>query len=196
MFNRLTFDPVNTIAMARAGDKDALSRLWSLLNPGLVRYLSSLGCSSAEDIASECWISLARVLPRFQGELSSLQGLLFQIARARLYDQLRKEYRRPRPALMVVDEDTLVDRIVPGPEDMLDESSSRTKEWLSQIPTSQAEVVALRVIVGMSHFEISQIIGKSEGAARILFFRGLENLEKAITGGRKRKPPNRFFTSA
>ena len=196
MFNRLTFDPVETIDKAKAGDKDALSRLWSLLNPGLVRYLASLGCKFAEDIASESWISLANVLPRFQGELTSLQGLLFQIARARLYDQLRKDYRRPKQMLTVVDENTLRDQIYPGPESILDESSSRILEWLSEIPTSQAEVVSLRVIVGMSHFEISQIIGKSQGAVRILFFRGLENLEKVINGEKKPKLQKKFFSSA
>ncbi len=196
MFNRLTFDPVETIDKAKAGDKDALSRLWSLLNPGLVRYLASLGCKFAEDIASESWISLANVLPRFQGELPSLQGLLFQIARARLYDQLRKDYRRPKQVLKVVDESTIREQVYPGPESFLDESSSQILEWLSQIPTSQAEVVSLRVIVGMSHFEISQIIGKSQGAVRILFFRGLENLEKVINGEKKPKLQKKFFSSA
>lgn len=190
------FDPAETIAKAKIGDKDALARLWSLLNPGLVRYLSSLGCGSSEDIASESWISLSKVLSRFQGNISALQGLLFQIARARLYDQLRKEYRRPRPTLMVVDENTFREQVCSEPEIPFDESSSRTLEWLSKIPTSQAEVVSLRVIVGMSHFEISQIIGKSEGAVRILFFRGLENLEKVITGEDKGKSSKKFFTSA
>lgn len=190
------FDPAETIAKAKIGDKDALSRLWSLLNPGLIRYLSSLGCSFSEDIASESWISLSKVLPKFQGNISALQGLLFQIARARLYDQLRKEYRRPRPTLMIVDENTFRDQVRAESEIPFDESSSKTLEWLSKIPTSQAEVVSLRVIVGMSHFEISQIIGKSEGAVRILFFRGLENLEKVITGEEKGKSSKKFFTSA
>ncbi len=190
------FDPAETIAKAKTGDKDALSRLWSLLNPGLIRYLSSLGCSFSEDIASESWISLSKVLPKFQGNISALQGLLFQIARARLYDQLRKEYRRPRPTLMIVDENTFRDQVRAESEIPFDESSSKTLEWLSKIPTSQAEVVSLRVIVGMSHFEISQIIGKSEGAVRILFFRGLENLEKVITGEEKGKSSKKFFTSA
>lgn len=196
MLHRLTFDPSETIGKAKTGDKDALSRIWSLMNPGLVRYLASLGCRTSEDVASESWISLARVLPKFQGDISSLQGLLFQIARSRLYDELRKEYRRPRPTLSVVDENTLREHPRFEPEAMFDESSSRTLEWLSQIPTSQAEVVVLRVIVGMSHFEISQIIGKSEGAARILFFRGLENLEKVISGEKKKKSSRKFFTSA
>jgi len=196
VFNRLAFDPVETIRSAKAGDKDALSRLWSLLNPGLVRYLTSLGCSFSEDVASESWISLSKVLSKFQGDISALQGLLFQIARARLYDQLRKEYRRPKPTLMVVDENTSRDQVRSESDALLDEYSSRTLEWLSQIPTSQAEVVSLRVIVGMSHFEISQIVGKSEGAVRILFFRGLENLEKVITGQKKEKPSKKFFSSA
>ncbi|NNN18404.1 MAG: sigma-70 family RNA polymerase sigma factor [Acidimicrobiaceae bacterium] len=189
---------METIVNAKAGDKDALSRLWCILNPGLVRYLTSLGCKFSEDIASESWISLSKVLPRFQGELSSLQGLLFQIARARLYDQLRKDYRRPKQLLMVVDDQNSFrkNNYHSGPEASLDESSSQTLEWLSQIPTTQAEVVSLRVIVGLSHYEISQIIGKSEGAVRILFFRGLENLEKVVIGEKKSMLQKKFFSSA
>lgn len=190
MLNRLPFEPAEIIDNAKAGDKDALSRLWSLLNPGLLRYLGSLGCSFSEDIASESWISLARVLPRFQGNLSSLQGLLFQIARARLYDQLRKNYRQQGPGLVLVDESTVSDRLRTTIGPGMDENSSKTTEWLSRIPASQAEVVVMRVIVGLSHYEISQIVGKSQGAVRILFFRGLENLEKVVTGkksGNKRK---------
>lgn len=195
MPNSYPFDPVDTIERAKVGDKDALSRLWSLLNPGLVRYLSSLGCKFSEDIASESWISLSKVLPRFHGEISSLQGLLFQIARARLYDQLRKDYRQTRPSLMVVDGSMQIDMAQKSPEDVLDESSSNTLEWLSAIPTSQAEVVSLRVIVGLTHYEISQIIGKSEGAVRILFFRGIANLSEVITG-QKSKPKKKFSSSA
>ena len=97
---------------------------------------------------------------------------------------------------MIVDENTFRDQVRAESEIPFDESSSKTLEWLSKIPTSQAEVVSLRVIVGMSHFEISQIIGKSEGAVRILFFRGLENLEKVITVEEKGKSSKKFFTSA
>lgn len=189
MLKSYPFDPVETIERAKHGDKDALSRLWSLLNPGLERYLSSLGCKFSEDIASESWISLSKVLPRFHGDISSLQGLLFQISRARLYDQLRKDYRQPRPSLMVVDPST-IDMFQKSPEDVLDESSSRTLEWLAAIPTPQAEVVSLRVIVGLTHYEISQIIGKSEGAVRILFFRGIANLSEVITGKKSKTIKN------
>lgn len=182
VFYRVPFDAAETIELAKVGNKDALSRIWTFLNPGLIRYLASLGCKFAEDIASESWISLAKVLPKFQGDIGSLQGLLFQIARARLYDQLRKDYRQPKASLMLFDESTIAEMSLIDSDFDLDSDSARTRDWLSKIPASQAEVVVLRVIVGLSHYEISQIIGKSQGAVRILFFRGLENLEKVISG--------------
>ena len=175
------FEPVETIEKAKAGDKDALSRVWLFLNPGLVRYLSSLGCKNSEDLASESWISLAKVLPKFQGDISALQGLLFQIARARLYDQWRKTYRSPKAGLRLIDRSARIVEISEMVESALDMSSSKAIEWLSQIPKSQAEVISLRVIVGLTYYEISQVIGKSEGAVRILFFRGINNLEKVVT---------------
>lgn len=196
MFERLPFDPIETIACAKTGDKDALSRIWTLLNPALIRFLASLGSRSPEDIASESWVSLAKVLPRFQGDMSALQGLLFQIARARLYDEFRRQSRQEKFTLRLVEGDNVpnIANSISDPE--LEDSSSQVLQWLSEIPTTQAEVVSLRVIVGMSHFEISQIIGKSEGAVRILFFRGLENLEKVVTGEKKPKSGKKFSSLA
>lgn len=195
MIDRPPFDAREEIGKAKVGDKDSLSRLWQLLNPGLVRYLSSLGCRHAEDIASESWISLSKILFKFEGDISALQGLLFQIARARLYDQLRKDYRGPRRKLVLLDESTTEVPDHGNINDALDDDSVKVREWLSQLPRSQSEVVALRVIVGLSHLEISRIIGKSEGAARILFFRGINNLQKIITEGRT-KTRKDFSSSA
>lgn len=195
VIDRPPFDSQEAIGKAKVGDKDALSRLWQLLNPGLVRYLTSLGCKHAEDIASESWISLARIIGKFEGDLSAFQGLLFQIARARLYDQLRKDYRGPRRKLILLDESVTQ---IPASEDLhnrLDEDSQKVQEWLSQLPRSQGEVVSLRVIVGLSHLEISRIIGKSEGAARILFFRGINNLQKIIAGNQSKSNKD-FYSSA
>lgn len=195
VIDRPPFDSQETIGKAKVGDKDALSKLWQLLNPGLVRYLASLGCKQAEDIASESWISLSKVICKFEGDLSAFQGLLFQIARARLYDQLRKDYRGPRNKLMLFDESAVQIPATGGLHYRLDEDSEKVQEWLSQLPKSQSEVVSLRVIVGLSHLEISRIIGKSEGAARILFFRGINNLQKIISGGQSKSNKD-FYSSA
>lgn len=195
MIDHPPFDSGEAIRNAKAGDKDALSRLWQLLNPGLVRYLTSLGCKQAEDIASESWISLSRIICKFEGDLSAFQGLLFQIARARLYDQLRKDYRGPRHRLVLLDETTLRVPDSEGFHNRLDEDSEKVQEWLTQLPRSQSEVVSLRVIVGLSHLEISRVIGKSEGATRILFFRGINNLQKVISGGRPKSSKD-FYSSA
>lgn len=196
MFQNSSSGLDETIAKAKRGDKDALSKIWTLLNPSLVRYLSSLGCDFAEDVASESWISLAKILPKFQGGISALQGLLFQIARARLYDHLRKESRRTRPVLTVVDERTRYRESQNPSESQFDGSSAKVSQWLERLPTSQAEVVVLRVIVGLSHSEISQIIGKSEGAVRILFHRGLDNLERILLEEKNPKGSKKFTSLA
>jgi RNA polymerase sigma-70 factor, ECF subfamily len=55
------FDGVLTAA--RRGDEHAFGRLWQDVQPGLLRYLQVIGAESADDLASEVWLEVARRLP-------------------------------------------------------------------------------------------------------------------------------------
>jgi RNA polymerase sigma-70 factor (ECF subfamily) len=51
---------------------------------------------------------------------------------------------------------------------------------LRQLTPDQREVVALRVIVGMTVRETAMVVDKSEGAVRVLCHRGLRTMAERI----------------
>ena len=51
---------------------------------------------------------------------------------------------------------------------------------LAELPTDQAEVVALRVLGGLEIAEVARIVGKRPGAVRVLAHRGLRRLASRL----------------
>ena len=52
---------------------------------------------------------------------------------------------------------------------------------IRSLPQGQADVVALRVIGGLSVTETASVVGKSEGAVRVLAHRGLRQLAEQLS---------------
>ena len=160
-----------TLASAKRGDKAAIATVWRLHQASLLRYLRSLGVFTAEDVASVVWIDVARALPALSDdEPTSFRRLLFTIARRRMIDEIRR--RNHHPAIGPLDE-TLgaAEDVVPLGEAIA---------LLRQLPVSQAEVIALRVIAGFSAEEVGEITGRTAGAVRVMAHRGLEHLRELL----------------
>src|SRR5436190_14365349 len=78
------FDHV--LSAARNGNEDALAALYRSLYPRFVRYAGAVVPSSAEDVAADAWLDVARSLGRFQGDQSDFSAWAFTIVRRRLLD--------------------------------------------------------------------------------------------------------------
>jgi RNA polymerase sigma-70 factor, ECF subfamily len=173
---------------ARRGDPDSFRVLYREAQPRLLRYLSYLVGSEAEDIASETWLQAARDLGKFRGSHGDFRGWITTIARNRAMDHLRRANRHP-PAVLVPVEDLA---FVAGREDTADRAieAITTEEALSLIaslPRDQAEAVLLRAVVGLDAKGAAQVAGKRAGAIRTAAYRGLKTIEKRIE-----RRPDRF----
>jgi RNA polymerase sigma-70 factor (ECF subfamily) len=159
-------------------DRDTLSLLWRAWNPRLVRYLASRGAVSAEDLAADIWIDVARALARFEGDERAWAKWLFTIARRRLIDEARARQRRPEtigsvPELAEATDDP--ETVVVG--------RARLAEAISlirRLPDDQSEVVLLRVVAGLDVADVADILGKQPGTVRVLAHRGLRHLAELI----------------
>lgn len=155
------------VAQVRAGDDHAFGQLYRLHQPQLLRYLSSLGVQDRQDVASQTWIDVARALARIDDRPDGFRRMLYTIARRRMVDELRRRSRRIEdPWGDPPDQGSVEDEL--GVDDAL--------AMLATLPPAQAEVVALRVIVGMSPTEIGAITGQASGAVRLMVHRGLATL--------------------
>jgi RNA polymerase sigma-70 factor (ECF subfamily) len=163
-----------TVAAATSGDERAFASLWRWLHPSLARYLQVVAPWEWEDLASEVWYSVARDLGSFSGDERAFRAWTLTIARHRVIDAARRRSRRVE-TLPIID----VDRAAEGDASTFATTEAELAEAMAQIralPPSQADVVALRVIGGLTVAETAEALGKSEGAVRVLAHRGLRHL--------------------
>jgi RNA polymerase sigma-70 factor, ECF subfamily len=163
------------LGRARRGDDSAFAALWRWLHPSILRWLRVVSPGSADDVASEVWLSVATGLDGFEGTDRDFRAWVFTIARRRSIDFARRRERQPlNYGLDGID---CIDT-----EDATTEAVDRAAAveaalaMLRGLTPEQAEVVALRVVAGLSVPETASVVGKSEGAVRVLCHRGLRTL--------------------
>ena len=166
---------------ARSGDQSAFALLWRWLHPPLLRWLGVVAPGAVDDVASEVWLTIVRGLDSFEGGEPEFRGWVFTIARRRAVDWAR--HRRRQPATTMLDG---VDRA--APEDAIgalwaDAAVEAAVALLREIHPEQAEVVALRVIAGLTVTETAAVVNKSDGAVRVLCHRGLRALARRLQTG-------------
>jgi RNA polymerase sigma-70 factor, ECF subfamily len=166
---------------ARRGDPESFRILYREAQPRLLRYLSYLVGSEAEDIASETWLQATRDLGKFHGSHGEFRSWITTIARNRAMDHLRRANREP-PAALVPVEDLA---FVAGRENTADLAieaitTRQALNLIASLPRDQAEAVLLRAVMGLDGKGAAQVAGKRAGAIRTAAYRGLKTLEKRI----------------
>jgi RNA polymerase sigma-70 factor (ECF subfamily) len=168
---------------ARAGDEMAFAELWRWLHPPLMRWLVVVSSTDVDDVASEVWISISRNLGSFEGDEQAFRRWVFTIARRRAIDWARHRNRRPQ-AVELGDVDIADGRAATAALFESAASLEAALALLQRLTPDQREVLALRVIVGMTVGETAAIVHKSEGAVRILCHRGLRALAHQLDAER------------
>lgn len=148
-----------------------------------MRYLRVAAGNEAEDVASEVWLEIARRLSRFTGDEREFRGWIFTTARRRVIDSHRRGALRPESPVGVGAE--FLDRA--GPDDtpgaaLEDISTAAALALIATLPPDQAEIIVLRVVVGMDAKAVAGVVGKSPGAVRVAAHRGLRALGARIAG--------------
>ncbi len=156
-----------------------MALLWRDLHPRMLRYLRvAVGDSDTEDLASDVWLEVARGLGRFEGDESAFRGWVFTIVRRRVIDAGRRVQRR-RTDPMSPEQ---IDRSCDGAPDELEArlALDAALRCVARLPSDQAEVVALRVLAGLSAEQVAEIVGKRAGAVRVLQHRALQRLANEL----------------
>jgi RNA polymerase sigma-70 factor (ECF subfamily) len=169
-----------TLANAQAGDETAFAAIFRDVQPALLRYLSVIA-PEAEDVAAETWVQVAQGLRGFRGEEQAFRAWLFTIARHRAADAGRTRARRPEavPLELTGVEERLMS--ADAAEEALEAISARAVVALiATLPREQAEIILLRVVVGLEANEVARIVGKSPGAVRVAAHRGLRRLAELV----------------
>lgn len=165
---------------ARNGDEDAFRTLYRQIHPRLLRYVRTLVGDEAEDVTSEAWLHIAKDIASFNGDIDGFRGWTATIARHRALDHLRYRMRRP-----VENAPASEFRELPAADDTektaLDTLSTQAAiAMIGRLPRDQAEIILLRIVVGLDAKTVAKVLGKRAGAVRTAAHRGLRRLEHVL----------------
>lgn len=175
-------DAVDRELIARwlGGDQRAASALVERHAPALARFASAMGGVSGSDVdelVQDTFVRAFNSLESFRGE-SSLRTWLFTIERRLMLDRRRAERRRPEKVQVAegdaASEYTALDGIV------ADEMQERVRLAVDQLTALQREVFTLRVTEGLSYKEIADIVGSTEGAARVHYHHAMRAVKEYL----------------
>lgn len=146
--------------------------------PPMLRFLRSQGAAEPEDLLAECFIQIVRNAPTFVGGEAGFRAWTFTIARSRLADSWRSAGRRP--VVPVADPSELAtEETVAGPEEAM-LADAGVAEILNRLTPDQRAVIALRFVDRFSLAETAEILGRSEGAVKLLQHRAVKALRKLL----------------
>jgi RNA polymerase sigma-70 factor (ECF subfamily) len=153
---------------------------------------------AAEDATERTFMQALVGLPRFEervdafiasrpalstddaADISTFRVWLFRIARNVIANERRRDRRRPVSSLDEVGE-------VSVPADFVDAAATREAvdaawEAVARLPEDRRRAVTLRFVDEMSTAEIAAVLGRSEGAVRVLLHRALRSVAADLRG--------------
>ena len=159
------------------GKTEAFGELYIIFVEKIYRYLFYHVKSKtlAEDITEETFLKAWRAIKSCRGKETTFSSWLYRIAHNQMVDEIRKRQRRPAVEL------ENVENISDNSEEV---EKSRVQMELAavidRLPANQRQVIILKFIDGLDNPEIARIMGKKEGAIRVLQMRGLTRLRQEL----------------
>jgi RNA polymerase sigma-70 factor (ECF subfamily) len=174
-------DTQTLVEDAQRGDSQALGQLYDQFVSRLYSffYYQLQGQAVvAEDLAEEVFVKVIEKLNQYQDRGLPFAAWVFRIARNHLID-----YRRCQPKASMA----LIDECHQVPEERAERSlelvlaRSELANAMSGLTEKQRQVLGLRFGQGMSVFEASQIVGRSEVTVKKVQARGLQALRMILS---------------
>jgi len=129
----------------------------------------------AEDATERTFLSALAAIDRYRDEGATFRSWLFRIAHNQLANALRARARRREAPIDAVDEPGIATSDPARLVDVADEAH-RLRAAVSRLSDDRRQVVVLRFVDGLTAREIGEVLGRSEGAVRVLQHRALREL--------------------
>lgn len=130
----------------------------------------------AQDVAQDAFIKAFRALEGFRGD-SAFRTWLLTVAANTARGALRTRGRR-RETNLDTAPPVASQGLNPEERAAVAEEASRARALMDRLPEKQKMSVQLRIDEGLSFREIGDVIGSSEGAARVNYFHGIRRLRE------------------
>jgi RNA polymerase sigma-70 factor, ECF subfamily len=137
---------------------------------------------AAEDVTARTFLNALAGLPRFRERAAQPDGSfrvwLFQIARNAIANERRHARRHPQATL----DDALAVASPADPAAAAIQHDDLAAAWrqVEALPDDRRRALILRFVLEMSPREIGAVMGKTEGAVRVLLHRALRSVARGM----------------
>lgn len=170
------------LAVRDRRDRTAFGLLFDYFAPRLkgIAMRSGLGSGAAEDVAQEVMLTVWRKADMFDPHRAQVSAWIFQIARNRRIDLVRKENRPvPEEIKMADDVEDDVSQIL-----ALEQEARQLRIALDQLKPNQRDLIEKAYLGELTHKEISDQTGLALGTVKSRIRLGLERLRHDLKGMR------------
>lgn len=177
------------LKQAQAGSETALTSLYNHYFERVYRftYYRTSHKETAEDLTEEVFV---KVFDKLKGleQLAAFEGWLFQIARNKVID-----YYRSKKQNVALEE---VENTLEYETNIIDIVNLKTEQMvfiklLKELNPEQQQVIKLKFLEDIDNDIIAKIMGKTEGAIRVIQHRAITRLRELIDNiTNKNNPPN------
>jgi len=163
---------IELIQRWRAGDERAARVLVERHAGALGRFAASQGVrDDVDELVQDTFVRAFGAIETFRAD-SSFRTWLFTIERRLILDRRRASKRRKDDA--EVDERDAATAFDALDGLVADEMASRIRSAVGRLSPMQRDVFTLRVTEGLSYKEIADVLGSTEGAARVHYHNALQ----------------------
>ena len=162
------------LAVRDAKDRHAFAALFDHFAPRLKGFVmrTGTGAAQAEEIVQEVMLTVWRKADQFDPERAQVSAWIYQIARHRQIDVIRKE-NRPLPEELAIDPDTAPDASqIIG----IEQETGKLKQAIARLKPDQRKMIEQAYLGELSHQEISSQTGLPLGTVKSRIRLGLEKL--------------------
>ncbi|WP_327710085.1 sigma-70 family RNA polymerase sigma factor [Streptomyces sp. NBC_00464] len=169
------------VSAARAGNATAFIDLYTEHRGPVYRYILSRVRDSylAEDLTSETFLRAYRRIDSFAWQGTDIGAWLVTIARNIVVDHVRLKARRPE---VTTDDIDFLDQSESSAEvsALAAFDGAPVRQALDTLLPDHRQVIVLQSWSGMSCREVAAVMHRSEGAVKMLRFRAMANLRRAL----------------
>ena len=170
------------VEKAADGDLEAFGELYSIYLAPIYRYVSYQvrDKMTSEDIVEEVFVKAWKAIGTCKGKSQTFSAWLYRIAHNHIVNTLRRMNKRVSLESVEMEIETLTE--VTNPEQEVEAKLVRQElsEAMTCLSQNQRQVIILKFIEGLDNCEIAQILGKKEGAIRVLQMRALSRLRQEL----------------
>jgi RNA polymerase sigma-70 factor (ECF subfamily) len=167
------------VRRASAGDSAAFAEIYDAYAPRVRRFLCHQVSSGdlAEELLQRTFVKMIEALPRYQSRGLPFGAWVFRIARNAVIDHRRTAH----PAITL---DAVADRPSDGGDPVWTAERDQDREVLraalDALPPDQRQVLVWRFFAELSPAETAVLMGRSNGAVRVLQHRALVSLREVL----------------